>query len=293
MTVSPARAVNVVRYEDAQSFLAATRTFLMKHEVENGLLGVAMRVANDPVNDTPQYFAVVRADGEIIGAALSAVANRLMITRIHGPDAVSALAQDVLAAGVPVHGMAGPEPSIGELAFELAAHVGRKARRQLRTRLLELRRVQLPEPMAPGRLRQATELDLPLAIQWVAEFEAAIGESGGDSEALARARIASGALFIWQDDAPVSMAARARQTPNGVSINLVYTPRALRGRGYASACVGALSQALLDQGNRFVCLFAEVDNKTSNGIYERLGYRYVSDSGQYALEEDSDASTAL
>jgi uncharacterized protein len=61
----------------------------------------------------------------------------------------------------------------------------------------------------------------------------------------------------------------------------VYTPPELRGRGYASACVAALTQQLLDSGRRFVFLFTDLANPTSNSIYQTVGYRPVSDVDQY------------
>ncbi len=79
------------------------------------------------------------------------------------------------------------------------------------------------------------------------------------------------------------MAAWAGRTPNGLRINYVYTPPELRGRGYATACVAALSRALLEAGNRYCCLYTDLANPTSNAIYRRIGYRPVCDAAMYAL----------
>ncbi len=82
-------------------------------------------------------------------------------------------------------------------------------------------------------------------------------------------------LFLWQDGEPVSMAAKARPTRHGTTVILVYTPPALRGRGYATACVASLSQTLLDSGRLFCTLFADRANPISNHLYERIGYRPI------------------
>ncbi|MEC0672091.1 hypothetical protein P9D47_06275 [Bacillus haynesii] len=39
------------------------------------------------------------------------------------------------------------------------------------------------------------------------------------------------------------MAQKARPTKNGITVNLVFTPRHFRRKGYASSCVAVLSQA--------------------------------------------------
>ena len=73
------------------------------------------------------------------------------------------------------------------------------------------------------------------------------------------------------------MAAWAGQTPNGVRVNFVYTPAGLRGRGYASNCVAALTQKLLSSGRKFVFLFTDLSNATSNGMYRSIGYEHITD----------------
>jgi predicted GNAT family acetyltransferase len=71
------------------------------------------------------------------------------------------------------------------------------------------------------------------------------------------------------------MAAWAGPTPNGVRINMVYTPPQLRGRGYASNAVAGLTRHLLVSGRKFVFLYTDLDNPTSNKIYRQLGYEPV------------------
>jgi len=75
----------------------------------------------------------------------------------------------------------------------------------------------------------------------------------------------------------VSIAGYGGPTPNGIRIGPVYTPPDLRGRGYASALTARLTQTLLDGGRRFCFLFTDLANPTSNSVYQRIGYRPVTD----------------
>ena len=79
------------------------------------------------------------------------------------------------------------------------------------------------------------------------------------------------------------MAGWSGPTAHGIRVNAVYTPVELRGQGYASATVAALSQLLLDRGYRFCCLYTDLSNPTSNAIYKRIGYDPVTDSSVYRL----------
>jgi predicted GNAT family acetyltransferase len=97
--------------------------------------------------------------------------------------------------------------------------------------------------------------------------------------------IATYVLFVWDHAGPVSMASATGLTPNGIRVNGVYTPPEHRGRGYATACVAALSARLLADGRRFCFLFTDAANPTSNAIYRRIGYVPVAEVQEYRFEE--------
>ena len=92
-----------------------------------------------------------------------------------------------------------------------------------------------------------------------------------------------GRLYVWDDGRPVSMAAWTGKTPNGVRINFVYTPREVRGKGYGTACVKALTQRQLEQGNDFCWLYTDLSSNASRNVFKRIGYRPVSDVAEYSF----------
>jgi predicted GNAT family acetyltransferase len=154
----------------------------------------------------------------------------------------------------------------------------------MRQRFYVLRQICGGLPATPGRLRPATSSDLELATQWVAQFteEAATGDSQ-DPHEVAKQRIARGQLYLWEALRPVSMAAWTGATPNGRRMYLVFTPPTERRRGYASACVAALSDKILSAGDNYCCLYADLANPTANSIYSRIGYEPLYDVTRYSL----------
>ncbi len=68
-----------------------------------------------------------------------------------------------------------------------------------------------------------------------------------------------------------------------VRVAPVYTPAPLRGRGYGGAATAAVTRAALSSGVREVLLFTDLSNATSNGLYQRIGYRPVADFTAYDL----------
>ena len=70
----------------------------------------------------------------------------------------------------------------------------------------------------------------------------------------------------------------------GARVAPVYTPPGERGRGYASAAVAALTTRLLDGGADWCAIFADVDNATTNKIYQRIGYKEHGTYREYDFE---------
>ena len=142
---------------------------------------------------------------------------------------------------------------------------------------------------APGELRPAHPEDEKLMVEWFSNFNRDIWEEEPDPASVdiqvqryLTAEPKMRGLMFWEiEGKPVSMAGYAGPTPNGIRIGAVYTPTALRRKGYASACTAALSQYLLDSGYQFCFLFTDLMNPTSNKIYQQIGYGAVCDVDRY------------
>jgi uncharacterized protein len=81
----------------------------------------------------------------------------------------------------------------------------------------------------------------------------------------------------------VAMACNVGTTERVARVGYVYTPPALRGRGYASACTAALTQRLIEEG-RTCFLFTDLANPTSNKIYQAIGYHPVCDFEEWRFD---------
>ena len=256
----------------------------MRAEVENNvMLGIATALAQNPSLAKPSpYFATVHDDGDVVVCALRTPPHKLAISRTADLSALHLLAEDVFAVYPDLGMVLGPEPTVACFAEYWSTIAGTRTSPALRQRIYEARSVVPPDPVPPGHLRQASGEDGPTVTRWVTDFLAVMSEQRGPVEA-APERLRSGSLFVWDNDGPVSMAGWTGKTPNGVRVTFVYTPPEFRRHGYASACVAALTQRLLDEGNRYCCLYTDLANPTSNRIYQQIGYRAVCDVADYAL----------
>jgi GNAT superfamily N-acetyltransferase len=260
--------------------------FLMQAEAENNLiLGIAGG-SNACARTWPEshYLATVEDDEGVVACAVRTPPYKAVITRGSGP-AFELLADDLMEKYGRLPVVFGPEPGVSLLAEPLARQTGMQVRRGMQHRLFEAREVRAPEMRPRGALRVAGEADLSVVMPWAAAFfEEAHLDDPVEPGQVIRDRVRRRQLFIWDDGRPVSMAAWASRTPHGVRINFVYTPPEYRRRGYASGCVAALTQQLLNEGLTFCCLYADVANPTSNRIYQTLGYQATCDVSDVHLD---------
>lgn len=259
------------------AFAAAVTPFLAEHEVEHGLLLGLLGTAAASTRPRWAYAALVRADdGAVAGVALR-TADKLLVSRAT-PAAAACVARDALsdAYRTAVRTVLGPPGTLDPFV----AASGSAWRCTMRQGVYAVHTVISP-PSVPGARRVAEPGDLDVATDWALALHAeALHEAvpRAAAAAAAEARIADGALHLWEvDGRAVASAASAGPTPNGIRVNHVYTPPALRGRGYASALVAALSRRLLDEGRAFVFLHTDLANPVSNRVYERVGYARVGE----------------
>jgi predicted GNAT family acetyltransferase len=277
--------MKVQRHSDPQAFLDRAQPWLMQDEVENNLiLSIVGRVATGThYGAEPPYLATVEEGGQVVACAVRTPPFKPILSRA-GLSALKLLLEDITARYETIPAVSGPEPDVRRFAELWSARTGIPHRVGMRQRMFEIRRVLPPENRPAGTLRPAVEEDASILAAWVAAFhEDAHLPEVRDPHAYARERISQKNLFVWEEAAPVSMAAFARGAPNGVRIQLVYTPPEHRRRGYATAAVADLTAKMLAGGCSYCCLVTDLANPTSNHIYQKIGYRSVHDMTDYIL----------
>ena len=149
-----------------------------------------------------------------------------------------------------------------------------------------------PERPASGSWRIADGRDRDLIAEWFVAFhdeatpESPAPDAGDMADRLVSQVGRTG--YVWEDRGEVvSLVGAGGATPNGIRIGPVYTPPDRRGHGYASALTAGASQDQLDRGRRFVFLFTDLANPTSNKIYQAIGYEPVCDVDAYLFGADA------
>lgn len=282
------------RFDNGAAFLERAGDFLVAREAEHNLmLGVAAQVRSTPdYFGDPPAFGVVTDDADLVVAAtLRTPPFNQVLSEVDDPAAIDLLAESL--AVEPLPGVSGPKEVVARFAGRWSAVTGRRSWVDLSERIFRLDHVSPPPRPARGSWRLAEPRDRDLVAAWLTAFtnEATPGQpTPADALEMADRWIARRyrTLYLWEDEGrPVSMAGAGAETPNGVRIGPVYTPPELRGRGYATTLTAAVSQDQLDRGRRFVTLFTDLANPTSNRIYQAIGYRPVRDLDVVGFEHDA------
>ncbi len=278
----------VLEFDSVDAFMARAGAVMSGREVENSLpAGICFRLQSGRgYSDTPPRFWTLEQTGRTVGAALMTPPHNLVLcSGFDWPsDAFRALADALAASGTTLPGVIGPAAEAARMASAWSIEVLAEPVAAMRLGLYVLESV-AQKPISAGVMRNAGPDDSTWFWDWFRAFHRDCFGSvpSHATPETAQKLLAGGDVFYWEDGGVVSMAAVGRPTWNGITISLVYTPLPLRGRGYASSIVSALSSEMLSRGRRFCTLFTDLSNPTSNHIYGMVGYRPVGEFAEYRL----------
>ena len=140
-----------------------------------------------------------------------------------------------------------------------------------------------PDPPAPGVLRLADFRDAAQLGEWGVAFALDAGMAHPESAAASTLHaLEQRRLFVWERAGEnVSMVGHSPMVAGTARVGPVYTPRQLRGQGFGTAAVTAVSQRLLEQGAERCMLYTDLANPVSNHIYAKIGYVRVAEEAEY------------
>jgi GNAT superfamily N-acetyltransferase len=278
---------------DVSAFLTAAGGYLRRERARNTvLLTVGEQLRANPArysgqpadgaapgpSGQPLFGWWADQAGAVGGAFLHTPPHPLLLTAI--PSEVAASLATALADR-PLSGVNGYLESARAFAATwLAAAGGGPAAERRRMRLYRLGELSWPDPAPEGAARVAAGSDAPLLTRWFTAFADEVHDigAGEDHAAVVRERLGYGGIVLWEAAGrAAAFAAVTRPVAGMVRVGPVYTPPALRGRGYASAATAEASRRARAAGAEEVLLYTDLANPTSNSIYQRIGYRAVED----------------
>ena len=263
-----------------EDFLAAHADSSMS--LRENLLRAGLR---DDGGEFAAAYAASFVDGRVCGVA-ALCSNGMLL--LQAPTDAAALARLAAEGGRrAVTGALGPCAQV-DAAFAGLGLESRPLRKRTREDLfgLSLRELVVPACLttAGAVCRRASAADLPVLAPWRHGYEIAV--RGAPDSAATRVEaerrvaglIADGDAFLLEvDGRPAAFCAISARLHEIVQIGGVWTPPALRGRGFARGAVAGALMAARAEGARRAVLFTS--DAAARRSYEAVGFRRVGDFG--------------
>ncbi|HDR3489521.1 GNAT family N-acetyltransferase [Bacillus wiedmannii] len=271
-------------YKEILHFKEDVTPFLEKNEQENNLMLGILQVAQEPT-----FMGVAKRGEEIAIVFLQTEEKIQMIvatSEIPEVDIVK-LAKELSKVYPDIPGLIGNKKTVQRLAEEIAVLENKKTNVVMEQGVYALQQVK-KKWTEDGAFREIGSDELPLIEQWIYQFceDVRLPTTKEEAKQTAHTLITNRRLFgLDVDGKLVSVAAKTRPTTNNITVNFVYTPKEARKKGYASSCVAALSQRMLDEGYKTTTLYTDLANPTSNKIYQEIGYEQIAESVLIFLEK--------
>jgi ribosomal protein S18 acetylase RimI-like enzyme len=256
-----------------------TSVFLRSNVMAAGLVD-----RGEPLQAT---YVAAFAQSDVVGVAAHSWNGNILV---QAPTALEdVVRQAVKRSGRAVNGIIGPYQQVVSARTALGLNET-ASHSDGRERLFSLRLSDLvvPEALASGALecRGPHANELALLASWRADYciETLGGRDGPElraqsAEIVARLQRGLAHWVLLAGNDIVSYSAFNARLPGIAQIGGVFTPRALRSRGYARAVVaGSLLGARRDGVERAI-LFTPEANTAAQRAYQAIGFRHIGDFG--------------
>jgi ribosomal protein S18 acetylase RimI-like enzyme len=273
--------------DSVDGFIANSTAFRAADPLRTNVIGsVSLAVAaGDRTYDDYRWWIVRDDDGDVVGIAMRTDPFNMFISSMPR-EAMRDLGRNVGRFDDALPGLTAPKDLLDSF---IEGYVDSKSPGSARLLVEERRDLlyelqELVEPDVEGFGRPARSEEIETLLIMLTDFYREVAISPlppRDARENIKKSVAAGSLFCWEVADTVAAIAGHAPIVTTESIVLgrvgpVYTPPALRRRGYASAVTAHVTRHLLEKGAR-VMLFTDAANPTSNAIYQEIGYRLVDE----------------
>lgn len=276
-------------YTDPKIFWDEVSPQLRKEEAKNCLcLGLAYNFQFNAKDCL--YQSALFKDGELRGALVLSrylTNHNFLPSPVVNKETAEVLFSEFQKANIPLTGIVG-EKVTANIYKVLAESKGLKTKVNMTQGVYRCRKVKMPKGADDLHFRMAEQRDIHKIGEWIETFqrEAVPHDPPVIGTEMAKTKIENQMIFLVEKDSElVSMAAWSRDIKTSCAVNLVYTPKPLRKKGYASVVTAMLTEHLLNQGRTETNLFTDMTNPTSNKIYMDIGYEFVCDSIHFGVKK--------
>lgn len=277
-------AYSLIKHSDADSLLQDAEELLIKDETEHNLiLGALASITNQRIIPKDPLFFSIHHNNEFLGCFLRTHSDRPILLSKMPPEACKFLAQSLTLLNIRPNEVLAPLDSCTAFLGIWNSLTQSSSKTLMHQGVYQLNKLE-PLNNSRGHTETATKVHSVIVKRFCLDFlNDCFPERTGnehESQVMTQRHLDQQSMLLWKNETGdiVAMAAKARESRNGATVSLVYTPPEFRGRGYGTAITHAVTKQLLASGKKFCNLFTDLSNPTSNSIYQKIGYQKVGES---------------
>jgi predicted GNAT family acetyltransferase len=269
-------------YSDLKKLISDGQEWLVKNESHDNLIVGLINSLDKKLIECkkPLLLGLFKGD-EIKGLVIQTPPNFILLSHLDD-EALKELCVFLIQNSFKLPGARGPVEVMNQFSQMWQQYAGCQSQTIYSHKIYELTEVTPPTPVV-GQLQLANQADFSVVRKWLEQF---YGQALGghdkelyDVEETAHRKIRNKELYLWEvQGVPVAMAGVVGSTENGVRISNVYTPKEQRGKGYASNCVAALANKMINSSFTKCYLYADEKNNVSNSMYQRIGFKSIGEA---------------
>lgn len=270
--------MDLVSHNDASAFLTVAQPFLESTDgaANHHVIQIAHAVENESPFFAPPYmfWTAENADSsKVTGAAVCANPDGLVLSRSFPETCLEPLLESAAANNVQPKRLVCDEQSAGEAANAYRVVFGANISRVGGWVVASTASISDASRDSTGTVRRGAEDDQSLVFEWARHYELE-SPSFINIPTFIRMKLASGELYVLEDDGVRSMATVSGVTGTGARISSVFTPEPYRRNGFAGHLVRTIANDLLMNGSQFVMLTYERGSPAAT-VYEAIGFQAV------------------
>jgi predicted GNAT family acetyltransferase len=285
--------MKITYHSDISMFTNLVDSFLQQNEAENNLLfGILSRLKNNihTYSDTEKpVFITVSKNNKVELVSIRTPPHNQLLSYTDKLNTINFLVEELSKIASDLPGVMGFKAGALRFAQRWVLKNNISYKLDMHERIYQLDKVN-KETLGPNHFSLAIPDEKKLLLNYLEAFiKEALPKTSPEEIKRSQKRlelaIENQKVYVLKiKEKIVSMVQRAGETPNGQTINMVYTPPAERRKGYATETVAKVSQKILHEGKKYCFLFTDLTNPTSNKIYQTIGYKPVIDMDVYLFE---------
>lgn len=248
----------------------------LEREAANAVAIAILNNSMAPEQEKTFCNIVIRNEKEIAAIGMMTPPRPLLIY-LKNPEASEVLIDNIHKNFVSYNKIVGESNSVDAFLETFLKRKGTSCHNRMDQGVFRCTKVKEPEK-TPGKLIPADSSLEELLADWsnLFDIECNLGSNKELAKKSTKLLISRKEFYVWQlNGIPVSMAVCRGQTPNGLRVGRVYTPKEYRGRGIASNLVAEIAKNVHQKGNKYAFLYTDLSNPTSNKIYQKIGFEKI------------------